>query len=331
MNILNITSYGDLFPNDLEKTKIKYKELAKKWHPDVPTGNEEVFSHITALYNQAMSDLSNGRYKSSNYLELKTTNKTIQIKYLTSYEFDLGVVYICTNHIVYVFNKDTDKFFNNAVTMINSINYPDNNVKDMIERFMPKIHSTYQTNDGNNVLVLKTEKTIYPLQYVLKYFKGQIEARHVAWMITRMSNIECFLQTINIVHNGITLDNIFVEPSTHSIYLFGGWWYSGFKSKKMIGVNAETFNIMPIHIKTTKLYGVETDLESIKYIARTLLGQSNPRLIRERKDIPTEFLQFITDGAGDDAIKEYQKWDKLLDASYGTRKFIKMEINNVYN
>ena len=139
MNILEITFYGDLFPNNLEQTKQKYKELAKKWHPDVPTGDEKIFSHITELYNQAINDLSQGKYKAPNYLELKTNTKTIQIKYLASFEFDFGIAYICKNHLIYVFNKGTEKFFENAKKMISEIKYPNKDMENMIKRFMPNI------------------------------------------------------------------------------------------------------------------------------------------------------------------------------------------------
>lgn len=326
--ILEITSYGDIFPNNISKAKIKYKELAKIWHPDVDGGDKNVFSHLTLLYNEAIKDIESGKFKASNYIEIKTLNKTIQIHFLTSFSFDFGTCYVCNNHIIYVFNIGTEKFFNNAINMINSIKYQDKQMENTFKRFMPQVYTTYQTIEGNNVIVLRTEKTIYPLKYIYNYYNNKISPKHVAWMITRLSSISCFLQTLNIVNNGLSLDNIFVEPSTHSVYVYGGWWYSGIVNEKMIGVNVDIYDIMPINIKNSKNYGIETDLESIKLLARTLLGEKNPRLIRNNNEIPKEFITFITDGSGQNAIEEYQKWDRLLDASYGAREFIKMELNN---
>ena len=317
MDILKISSYGDIFPNNILNAKLKYKELAKKWHPDVNGGNEDVFNHITKLYNEAISDIKKGTFKASNYIEIKTLDKTIQMHYLACLDFDFGKYYICNNNIVYIFNSGTDKFFNNAIDIINKIKYQDENMKNMFKNFMPDIHSTYKTIDGNNVLVLKTKKNIYPLSLVLKHFNNKMETKSSCWIISRLSNIACFLESSSIVHNSLSVDNIFIEPDTHSVYIYGGWWFSGIKNTKMIGVNSEIYNIMPVLIKNSKKYGTETDLESIK----------------TNSNIPEEIITFITDGCSDNAIKEYQKWDRLLDAAYGTRQFIEMNLTNkqIYN
>lgn len=55
IQILQIDKLGDLFTNDKYMIKCEYRDLAKKWHPDVnDKDTSEVFAHINDLYNKAL-------------------------------------------------------------------------------------------------------------------------------------------------------------------------------------------------------------------------------------------------------------------------------------
>lgn len=334
--ILSISKCGDLFPNNIDSVKTKYKELVKEWHPDVNKNPKavDVFQKITELYNKALELLERGTWEKTNYVLISKDNgKKIALNYDTVFDFELGTCYVTKTKIVYILGKNKKKYFDNAVNRINSLKYADKKMEEKLKRCMPKIYQTFQTNGDEYVIVIEKTEDVYPLKSVFEYFGNKIADRHVAWIISRVCNITCFLKYNGIVHNGINMNNCFISPEHHSILLLGGWWYTTKEKDKMIGTTKDIFSIMPVTAKGNKLSSYLTDLESVKLLGRQLLGEANCRKLALDTSLPKPFVNFLVSGSGDNAYKEYAKWDKALTDSYGKRKFIKMEVKRekVYN
>lgn len=330
--ILKIEKCGDLFTNDIDKCKEEYKNLSKLYHPDInKTTTSDVFIKITKLYKRAVNMIQNGTWEKTNYIEIKTdSSKTLAINYLSSFKFEIGMCYVCNENIIYIFDEDKEKYYFNAIKRIKSIKYSDRKMEKNFSKLMPKIHSTYKTLDEKYCLVLSKPKDVVLLKDVFEYFNNSIDDKHVAWIISRLSNIACFLKTNNIVHNGININNCFVSLENHVIYLFGGWWYATKEDEKMFGTTKEIFSVMPISSKESKKSSTVTDLESIKLLGRHLLGEVNCRKLALKKDIPKDLIEFLNSGSSENPFKEFEKWDKTLIKAYKKRKFIKIFIENLY-
>ena len=331
--ILSLSKCGDLFPNNINAAKTKYKQLAKEWHPDSNKNPKavDVFQKITELYNKALELLEQGTWEKTNYVLISKNNgKKIALNYDTVFDFELGTCYVTKTKIVYILDSDKKKYFDNALVRIKSLKYADRKMEDTLKRCMPKIYQTFQTNSGKYVIVLDKTEDVYPLKSVFECFGNKIPDRHVAWIISRLCNLTCFLKYNGIVHNGININNVFVSPQYHSILLLGGWWYTTKEKEKMIGTTKDIFSIMSVVTKGDKKSSYLTDLESVKLLGRQLLGEPNCRKLVLDSAIPKAFINFLISGSGDDAFKEYDKWDKALIDSYGERKFVKMEVDNPY-
>lgn len=98
----------------------------------------------------------------------------------------------------------------------------------------------------------------------------------------------------------------------------------------MIGTTKDIFSIMSVPSKSSKKASSLTDLESVKLLGRQLLGNTNCRMLSLDSSIPKPFVNFLIGGSGNNSYEEYTKWDKALDDSYGKRKFMNMEITNLY-
>ena len=61
-------------------------------------------------------------------------------------------------------------------------------------------------------------------------------------------------------------------------------------------------------------------------VGRKLLGHNIIRTLLNDNEIPSAYRNFLIEGASDDAVKEFKKWDKSLNESYGKREFIKLEL-----
>ena len=83
----------------------------------------------------------------------------------------------------------------------------------------------------------------------------------------------------------------------------------------MIGTTKDIFNIMPPKVKADKISASITDVESAKAFGRKYLDSSSPQA----------FKDFVNSGTKSDSMKEMEKWDEALVASFGKRRFIKIE------
>lgn len=328
--ILKKKEPGDLFPNNEQGCRKVYKQLARKFHPDANTSKkaQEVFEHLTKLYNQALNYIKKGTWFKSNYIELPAENgKKLEINYLYHQVFEIGEMYVCKTVIVYVLNKGCDKYMDNAVKAINKLRFEDGKMQE-IRNFVPQIRAQHKLKDERNCLVISKGADFYPLRTVLDYYDGKIPDKHVAWIVNRLSNLACFLQYSGLVHNGINVDNVFINPSKHGAAIYGGWWYTVETETKMIGTTTDIFGVMPVPIKNSKMADIQTDLESIKLVGRELLGEKQPRKLALDRTIPKQIIQFLNDGAGSCAYEEFKKYQVLLDSAYGKRTFIQMDITD---
>ena len=185
--ILSISKCGDLFPYGVDNVKAKYKELIKEWHPDANKNSKaaDVFQKITELYNKALKLLEQGTWEKTNYVLItKDNGKKIALNYDTVFDFELGTYYVTKTKIVYVLGKDKKKYFDNAITRIKSLKYADKKMEDTLSICMPKIYQTFQSNNGEYVIVLDKTEDVYPLKSVFEYFGNKIQDRHVAWIIS---------------------------------------------------------------------------------------------------------------------------------------------------
>lgn len=331
--ILSISKCGDLFPYGINNVRNKYKELVKEWHPDSNSDIKavDVFQKITELYKKALKLLEEGSWEKTNYILInKDKGKKILLNYDTTFDFELGKCYVTKTKVVYILDSDKKKYFDNAVFRIKSLKYADKNMEDILKRCMPEIYQTFKTNSGEYGIVFNKTPDVFPLKNILKYFNNKISDRHVAWILSRLYNISCFLRYNGIIHNGINVDNCFISPQYHSIILIGGWWYTTKEKERMLGTTKDIFSIMPVTSKSSKRSDFLTDLESIKLLGRQLLGEANCRKLVLNNSIPKPFINFLITGSTNDAYKEFEKWDKTLSNSYGERKFVKMKVDNPY-
>lgn len=319
---------GDIFSNGEENLKRDYRKLSKICHPDSNQDPRAVdaFQKLNQLYDKALDMIHKNIWEKSNYLEIKTkTNTTLKINYFYHHTFELGEYYVCDKHIIYLFDFNKKIYYNNYIKQINELKYEDKKMEDFYKKLFPAIEAEYDTNTSHIILISKPAD-VYPLRcFIDNVFKGDVPPKHLAWMITRLLNIGCFLKFNNLVNNGIEIDNLFVCPKFHSICLYGGWWFTTKEDETMIGTTKNIFNLMPPKVKSEKISKSITDIESIKAFGRAY-----------QKDLPDDFKNFLNSGTLDNSVEELNKWDSALDKSFGERRFIKIkttkqEIYNIKN
>ena len=328
--ILTMNSPGDLFSNDEVKIKTEYRNLAKHWHPDINHHPRavEVMKKVNDLYHSGVEMLKAGQWVRKNYIQFHTVDhKKIGITYLAQRDFELGKMYICNQSIVYVVEKKHQSFYENYIRRNENLSFPNDKMKDDFVKYLPHIQDRFETEEYLAIKVSKPQDVL-SLRDVLTYYKGNMPDRHMAWVLSTLYNMACFLDYNKLVHMGLTVDNYFISPQYHSGVLLGGWWYTVGVGEKLTGAPKDVFNIITPKVKTDKKGHVSTDLDSIRQIGRELIGDKLGSRLLTNTTLPKPIIDWLMGGSVNKPIDEYTRWGETLDRGYGKRTFVEMKISS---
>jgi hypothetical protein len=326
--ILAITTPELMFTGDVDLAKREYQKLASAWHPDKNSmADPKVLAHINVLYDQAVAKLDRGEWEIPGHLFINTVaGKTFRIKYRSKHEIDVGDMYISDNYVFFSVLKENDDLYAIAKKRINGFKYANDKMKEEVSKLLPKIHEEHETAD-RRIMVLKKTPDVFLLRDVLNYFNGKIEPKHVAWMVSRLYNLSCYLKYSGIVHSGISIDSVFISPEFHSALLLGDWWYSTNEGSKLVALPSISSAMIPVDIIKGKKSTYKIDLELVKSVGRHLLGDIVGSKLLMDKDIPKPLLNWLRSPSKNDAFEEYDIWQsKVLIDSFGKRRFVELNV-----
>lgn len=247
--------------------------------------------------------------------------ENITINYLMKQKVDICTMYVAKKHVIYVFAGEYEKYVRRYKEMVEELKYPDPLMEKELKNYIPEIVNEYRLEDGSFFVAVSKEENVYPL----KLF-GMLVDRHVAWMVSRLENLCCLLDYNGLVLNALIEDNIFVNPETHQLYLYGGWWFAGYVGSESVGSSKA---VLPYMYKNNGVYRnmVQTDLESLRMLAIRLLGYSKKEELKENSILPEAFARFLLQEPKSNAVEDFALWDCTLKEAYGARKFIPLNFS----
>lgn len=317
--ILAANKVSDIFAEN-EDIKKAYHSYVKLIHPDVcdDPRAQDAFVILKEYYEYASKHQG-----SLNVSYCMTGQKILLHKALDIQAFELGARYVTNDRVIYLLDTDKEKYWNNYVDMVTGmrkkLDYIGNkDIQKYYYPLIPDIQNKWQTQKSKRFgIEVKKPPNEYPLDLFMKAYKDDLGGRDVAWIISRMINLCCFLRWSGypIVLNGFTESNLFINPDKHSLHIYGGWWYATPVGEKMIGTSKDIYACMDYKTKTDHISTQLTDMECVRAIAR--------RITEGNVDIQKSMLDWIHSGSLDDPIEENRRWDKALEQAYGPRKFIK--------
>lgn len=321
-----------------EELKKAYRKLSALWHPDkhITDGKDTTatFAHIQMLYEKALLRMKNGEWNKANIFKIIAKDKSqFEVRYHVKHNFEFGVAYVGKSVVAWEFNKNDAEFADKAVKTLNGLVFANNNMKEEFTKYIPECIKIIHTNTSI-ILIFKKDAQSISLRDVLTYYKGFLDSKHVAWILSGMYNLACFYQYNGIMQAGFSLDNYFINPSNHLGQLVGGWWFSHKHGENLIALPSEAVNVAPVKMINNKKADMKLDLELIKLVGRQLL--SDPAGVKMNSDprVPKYLANWLSDGSDKDAFKTYSYWQKdVLEKSFGVRRFAKMDlsINDIYN
>lgn len=317
-----LSSPEQVFSFDASKAKQEYRAYAKQFHPDHSGGDTAAFQHVKALYEAAIAKAARGEWDDGIFRFRTLTGKNFEFKYLSRRTFELGEFFVGRKTLMYVLDKSNTDLFNRFKIP----KFANKEIEKNISRYIPPSSSsgklTFETA-ASHVVVLRKPEDYLCLRDVLHAAKGKLPPVHVAWLISRMFNIACGLQYgLLSVHADVSLDTLFVRPSTHELALFGGWWYLHPDGAKLYAVPARTLPYVgKDHIATPRLHN-----ELVRLTGRELLGDPSGSRLMTDKSLPKPLTLWLRSPASDSSHRDFKEWESVMQASFGPRKFHKLDI-----
>jgi len=323
-----------LFPKDEAEDKKLYRKLAIQWHPDRNKTPDAavVFTHIEALHTAAKEKRANDTWQAPGLFTCKLENgKTFRVRADAVRPFDIGTLYINPTTATYVVKKDYVELFENGLSAIKNLNFPDVRIKEVYYSRVPAEHKVYRAIDANIMTVRKQPDDIL-LRDLIPHLPPKGLDRHVAWITSRLHELVRFLDFNDLTHNAITADTLFVSPENHTAALFGGWWYAAHGGKVIEYAAEESLDYLPQ--TTPVLANTKLDLDMVRAISRELLGDRGGTRFLMTKPAPEPMLYYLRSLSSGVAQKDLETWyEKVLPKSFGPRRFEKLDVsyNDVYS
>jgi hypothetical protein len=318
-----------IFNGKYDEDKDLYRRLTHEWHPDLEGGDVKVFQHIVALYRERELQIENGTWQGAGLEEYATegTKGEFLIHYLRQHKFELGTEYICRENIIYVIAAKHRNLYDKAIAATKVLRFVDVRMKDEFQRQLPSIASEVRLF-ANSALIVHKSPDLIALRDVVSHI-GQIPLVHVAWIISRLMGLACYLQYTDIAHGAIDQDTVFIAPQSHTIALLGGWWYANRRGERLSHLPAHSAHVwrnMPHAVQAAKRATSSLDAALIKTLIRELLGDPAGTQLLRNPNIPKPLALFANSSSAHRAVDEFVNWEKAREQSFGVRRFTKWNL-----
>ena len=303
----------DLFDySNLEKS---FKELLKKYHPDVG-GTQEDFLHLSECYEVAKKEKESGYAVGSKQIFFFSPHDKTPIDYGSCYAFPYGKAYDGPSHLVYEFPGVTMK--SELKSMLATISFPftNNDIEEKVRVHLPTLTRTtfVPVKDRSFVVFAKTGKS----KLLGDIIPHNIPLETSVWMLNRLYGLGSYMQMAGIYNLDISPYTLTADLECHSMQLLGGWWYSAKKGEKITKLPLTTYGLLTNRMKETKKATIEIVSEQIKSVMRTILAGRN---------IPAPYRNWLSLPAQENIIEEYYQWENtVMPKIFPTRKFFKWTI-----
>jgi hypothetical protein len=317
-----------LFSGEADVAKRQFRSLAALWHPDRNRDARagRVFAHVAMLYREAERQIGEGTYSGAGAIRLTGADgSTWQLRYVRRHAFELGDLYVGRSVIVYLIDSAHRHFYERARRMAASFRFATPEMQAEVERYLPSVESAFVTAD-RLALVLKKPPEAVLLRDLLDHLGGRIDPRHVAWMISGLLSICCYLQFGGLVHAAISPDTLLVSPPQHSTLLPGGWFHAYEAGARIEMVPARSYESIPKSLLKDRVAAPRINLELVRATGRELLGDISGASLPWDKSLPRPMVDWLNYPSAGDAFTDYELWHEVLKDSFGARRFVELPV-----
>ncbi|WP_434715668.1 hypothetical protein [Paraburkholderia sp. A3RO-2L] len=315
-----------------ETAKHDARVLFKAWHPDFCRDPRaaDVFNWLRTLAAAAERKIEAGTWEVPGLLRVKsTTGAEFEVRFARKLALEVGTMYVSKTLVGFDIPKDNLDLLASAEAQWSALSYATPAMRAEFERYFPAVMKKVETATGT-FLVLKKDPGVLLLDDVLAHYKGAMPPRHVAWVISRLLNIACFLEVQGkLSHNAIGPDTVFISPAQHTAYLLGGWWFAAGRGTSLKAASQRMVRCAPPDVLQKKVGDSRTDMEMIKALGRELLGDPTGVRLAKSSTVPQAIVTWLQLSTHQSAVATYKDWqDRVLIEAFGERKFVQMDVTH---
>lgn len=322
--ILQMKSPIELFVFDKEKCKTRYQKLISLWHPDKNSDPEagNVFYKIKTLYEKAIQQIDLGVWGSLQIIKFNAKDRYFEFAYFKEDQLSGNILqYTGSNSIVFYFPDRTkyliDIWKNNFHKLKNTTDLPGSNSEFSAQLLTnPKI---FDVNDGTLVKISKQNRYLN-LQHIIEAGVS-FDPKDIAWVISRLMSLACFLQSKNVPNADIQPRSVFIDTINHSVFLSNGFQFVEGFTQQGKAFPSRAVSLNP-EISVNKTFRAKYMVSQIKATARELLGDSTGVFLHKNTNIPKDLIQWCNAGVNSEScLAEFKEWDLVKVKSFGPPKF----------
>lgn len=326
-------SATSVFTGTPEEIRGLYRRLAAHWHPDRNTDPwaKDVFVHLKALYTHALalSGGSTARAGTVDVIETLTDSQghTFRFAGQAREAFELGTFLRGKATLAYRVDAAHQDLFETFAKHAGGLVFRDAAMRQQMEPLLPCLHAHPWGPDGGLLVLKRDPEAVRLKDLALHYLQHgtRLPAEHVAWAISGLFHLACYLEHVGLAHHGIGLDSVWVVPGKHTVHLWGGWFYAQPFGQRLVAMPAAAVDMVPNRYLQDKVAGPGVDRSLIRALGRELLGDRRGQRIPTGA-APKPFIDALLSPAGASAVEDYRAWKQVLTASFGPPKFVPMAI-----
>ena len=306
----------------------QWRELAAQCHPDRHSGATDAnaaFRHLLDLRDAALGKADADAALLRDVTFATTDGRHFKLRYLRCRPFELGCVYIGRTTLAYAIDLAHRDLYEAATERIGSLTFANEALRRQFATSLPAILAWLETAD-RLVLILRRDPGLVVLADLLAHQGGQLDPRHIAWIVSGLANIACYLTASGLVHGAIDAGTVLVDPATHEVALPSGWFYATETGAALQALPEQTARRLPAMLLDHGLATPAIDLALIRALARTLCGDpSGSRMLHDGR-LPRPFADWLTHAPADTAFADTAGWERARDASFGKQRFVDLPV-----
>lgn len=319
---LSLTQFEQLVAKPSEHWQTNYRRLMTRWHPDhnAHPRAQDVFIHLRQLYDKGLCAVKSLHFDFEN-----DSHQTFRIQYLEQEPFELGQVYRGEHQLVYHFDAKHKALAQDAEQFLKHLSFENAAMKQQMTPLLPRIKAI-QWGPKGGLWVIHKDPALIRLTDLLEHTKEPLDPRHVAWIMSGLYHLSCYLNFAKRVHQGIDLRSVWIEPLKHEVVLLGGWYFSQ-QQDQTIGILPRfAAEVAGAKYRDQKQAKAVLDHALIQRIGRTLLGDASGQ--RMLSSTPTPMVEALRLASSESAVALYQRWKQALLLSFGKPKYVPMTLSS---
>lgn len=313
-----------LFPGDEREVKKRFSQLAMKWHPD-HSDDPMAGPVLQKLMELKTVALKGGAANPALETLLKTADgKTFRLRYLKETLTEAGRTLIGTKTVSFIHAPGFGDIGQEEKSRAENLRFANDKMRKQMEILLPRMSRSETLADSGHVTVMRRPGGSILLRDLINHHGGSIPQKHVAWIVSGMMNIVCYLEWAGLVHGAISPETLMIQPQRHSVHLLGGWGFATRIGTRPTALPGRTTELFPRIAVKGQTAAPEIDMTLVRGVALDCLGKTHGGQLLTERTVPKAFADWISLPPASRASADYEAWMAALVESFGPRRFENM-------